>query len=279
MTRGGAKKGEVVMGRSIRTERWRYTEWGEVGAELYDHDADPREHRNLAQDDKYAETVKEHAQAAARKLSCHERASPAGFPQAAASRAGRGSGSLATLPGRSCARSDTYETSIPKTEARQTAAEARRGAAKEAGVQADRAQLALLSVVFVFTSLITFGLFEYVLLSKVPVEMLGTWTVVSSDPETEAVGQTMEFHRDGSVTMKLPNGETAVCQAKVDNDYLYIAVADASSRSRESIVLTYVVISVSDTHMELERERLQIPGMQMVRGTSMRLERPSQKGS
>lgn len=43
---------EPVMGCSIRTERWRYTEWaeGEQGRELYDHHADPREFRNLADD-------------------------------------------------------------------------------------------------------------------------------------------------------------------------------------------------------------------------------------
>lgn len=40
-----------VLGRSVRTERWRYTEWGETGAaELYDHEADPGEYRNLAAD-------------------------------------------------------------------------------------------------------------------------------------------------------------------------------------------------------------------------------------
>ena len=40
------------MGRSVRTERWRYTEWdeGRAGSELYDHAADPGEHRNLAAD-------------------------------------------------------------------------------------------------------------------------------------------------------------------------------------------------------------------------------------
>jgi uncharacterized sulfatase len=41
---------EPVMGRSIRTYRWRYTEWdeGRAGVELYDHHADPNEFRNLA---------------------------------------------------------------------------------------------------------------------------------------------------------------------------------------------------------------------------------------
>lgn len=50
-------RGKDRMGRSVRTERWRYTEWG-PGAELYDHDADPREMRNLAEDPAHAETVR-----------------------------------------------------------------------------------------------------------------------------------------------------------------------------------------------------------------------------
>jgi uncharacterized sulfatase len=46
-------------GHSVRTERWRYTEWafGEKGQELYDHDNDPQELHNLAGDAKYADVV------------------------------------------------------------------------------------------------------------------------------------------------------------------------------------------------------------------------------
>jgi uncharacterized sulfatase len=55
--RGGKKKGGPVMGRSVRTERYRYTEWdgGKKGAQLYDYQTDPGELKNLAEDAKYAD--------------------------------------------------------------------------------------------------------------------------------------------------------------------------------------------------------------------------------
>ena len=48
------------LGRTIRTDRYRYTEWGEgaFGNELYDYDRDPEELSNLARDPEYASLVK-----------------------------------------------------------------------------------------------------------------------------------------------------------------------------------------------------------------------------
>ena len=48
-------------GYSVRTARWRYTEWddGRQGAQLYDHEADPHEFHNLATEPKSAAVVQD----------------------------------------------------------------------------------------------------------------------------------------------------------------------------------------------------------------------------
>ena len=46
-----------TIGRSVRTKRWRYTEWGQNGKdgiELYDHQTDAGEYHNLADDSQHA---------------------------------------------------------------------------------------------------------------------------------------------------------------------------------------------------------------------------------
>jgi uncharacterized sulfatase len=54
-------KGKQIMGRSIRTERWRYTEWdeGRLGSELYDHENDPQEFTNLAEKSEMKGTIEQ----------------------------------------------------------------------------------------------------------------------------------------------------------------------------------------------------------------------------
>ncbi len=51
----------AVPGHSVRTERWRYTQWGfgSEGQELYDQEKDPQELHNLAADPKQATVVAE----------------------------------------------------------------------------------------------------------------------------------------------------------------------------------------------------------------------------
>lgn len=53
-------RGRGMLGRSVGPERYRYTEWGdEKTAELYDHETDIHEFRNLASDPKSARTLAE----------------------------------------------------------------------------------------------------------------------------------------------------------------------------------------------------------------------------
>lgn len=51
--------GNPVLGRSVRTDTWRYTEWnkGSAGSELYNHALDPFEFNNLAAEPAYRDTI------------------------------------------------------------------------------------------------------------------------------------------------------------------------------------------------------------------------------
>jgi uncharacterized sulfatase len=68
------KPGAWFMGRSVRTERYRYTEWdgGRKGVQLYDYEADPGELKNLADDPAFA-PVRERMSALIRSNAGNER--------------------------------------------------------------------------------------------------------------------------------------------------------------------------------------------------------------
>ncbi len=59
VVRRQGKDQQTFFGYSLRTPRWRFTEWdeGQRGRELYDHESDPHELTNLAASNKHAETV------------------------------------------------------------------------------------------------------------------------------------------------------------------------------------------------------------------------------
>ena len=51
------RSGPRVMGRTIRTEQYRYTSWDTAGEELYDHNADPHEYTNLVSNSSYTDVL------------------------------------------------------------------------------------------------------------------------------------------------------------------------------------------------------------------------------
>ena len=57
--KGATNLDPTKLGRTVRTERWRYTEWFDGSVELYDHDTDPYECANLASAPQQAQAMAE----------------------------------------------------------------------------------------------------------------------------------------------------------------------------------------------------------------------------
>jgi len=57
--RSSVRREAGPLGRSVRTDRYRYTEWPDGSRELYDHRADPHEYTNLAQSPAHAAALRD----------------------------------------------------------------------------------------------------------------------------------------------------------------------------------------------------------------------------
>jgi uncharacterized sulfatase len=76
--------GAPFMGYAVRTEKYRYIEWqgGKQGLQLYDHEADPKEFKNLAQSREHARVLQEMQQLLQAVRPAASAAAPDARPQA-----------------------------------------------------------------------------------------------------------------------------------------------------------------------------------------------------
>jgi hypothetical protein len=127
------------------------------------------------------------------------------------------------------------------------------GADRKKPLQGNGPNWALLAVVCVATALVTYGLFEYVLLSRLPEAIVGTWVVEVPDTDDNA-GLTIVFSRNGNVTTKLPRFDEAPGVARVENGRLNISIVDRTGRSKGPVTDSYLLVTLTDSVMELEKE-------------------------
>lgn len=132
---------------------------------------------------------------------------------------------------------------------------------------------AMLVVVAVFTGLVTFGLCEYYLFSKLPVNMLGHWVIMTQNTDPANAGLTMDFSCNGSVVIKLPGSEDVPGTVRVDGDRVDIMIVNRADPSRGRITMSCLLIALTDKYLELEPLPMEDAWFHGV----LRMERPTEK--
>jgi uncharacterized protein (TIGR03066 family) len=99
---------------------------------------------------------------------------------------------------------------------------------------------------------VTFAVFEYLILSKVPRPMLGKWVVTQGD----MVGATLEFYRDGTMIGRLNReGKEGVIKARVRADDTTLWSTTTNPMTHREETATQAIISLTDSELVLEDDK------------------------
>jgi uncharacterized protein (TIGR03066 family) len=128
------------------------------------------------------------------------------------------------------------------------------------GRKVARRKWLLLVLVGALVGIGTWALFEFVLWSRVPPELVGKWVVMEGPDE----GGTVDFYRGGSMVAKVNHGGMqGIIEAtvRVEGNKIYVTTRHRETGERGTRVQT--IKSLDQNHLVLEDER----------GMSVRLER------
>jgi hypothetical protein len=118
-----------------------------------------------------------------------------------------------------------------------------------------RPNRAMLVVLAVFTAVVTYGLCEYLIISKLPPEFVGQWVVKTHEVMTgsgaDDAGSTIEFSRIGSVKKKRANGAEYFGYARLEDDILYLVMPDSDGTVNYALK-PHRVLVLTESRMELE---------------------------
>lgn len=106
----------------------------------------------------------------------------------------------------------------------------------------------------------TFALFEYVILSKLPRELLGKWVVIEGEME----GATAEFSRNGTTIWKVNmKGKEGIIKGRAEVDGETMRIMTTNPMTKEPVTDTQTILTLNENQLVIEDQK----------GTIIKLER------